>query len=46
MINAKISSRYGPYSLKYATINKLFGLGLAQAQINKVAKYAYGSITL
>jgi hypothetical protein len=30
---------YGPYSLKHSAINKLFGLGLNQSQINKVAHY-------
>jgi hypothetical protein len=38
MVDIGINSRYGPYSLKPAVINKLFNLGLNQAQVNKIAR--------
>jgi hypothetical protein len=37
-----VSEAYCYRTLKHATINKLFNLGLDQAQINKVARFNYG----
>jgi hypothetical protein len=45
MANIGINPRYGLYPLKHVTINKLFNLGLDQAQVNKVARFYYGTST-
>jgi site-specific recombinase XerD len=43
MSDIGIDESYGPYSLKHASISKLFSLGLELAQVNKVARYALNS---
>jgi hypothetical protein len=39
MSDIGIDQFYSPYSLKHAAINKLYGLGLKLAQINKLVRY-------